>query len=124
MRTRTIELAVKDDAALAPGMFGRIRLIVESVDDAVTVPVQAVIVTPAGAQVAFIVADGKAAQRKVQTGIEESGRVQILSGLEPGEKVIVAGQEKLKDGAEIRLPGAPGQGPSTGKPAGGGERSQ
>jgi len=124
MRTRTIELIIRDDAALAPGMFGRVRLIVQSVADAVTVPVQAVIVTPAGAQVAFVAAAGKAAQRKVQTGIEEGGRVQILSGLNPGEKVIVAGQEKLKDGAEIRLPGAPGGGQSTGKPAGGGERSQ
>lgn len=110
MRTRTIELAVNDDANLAPGMFGRVRLLVESVDDAVTMPVQAVIVTPAGAQVAFVAADGKAAQRKVRTGIEESGRVQILAGLKPGEKVIVAGQEKLKDGAEIRLPGAAKEG--------------
>ncbi len=110
MRTRTIELTVQDDADLAPGMFGRVRLIVESVDDAVTVPIQAVIVTPSGAQVAFITADGKAAQRKVQTGIEQSGRVQILSGLKPGEKVIVAGQEKLKDGADIRLPGPPKDG--------------
>ncbi|MBE7558448.1 efflux RND transporter periplasmic adaptor subunit [bacterium] len=48
MRTRTVELAVKDDANLAPGMFGRVRLIVESVADAVAVPVQAVVVTPAG----------------------------------------------------------------------------
>lgn len=112
LRTRTIELAVGDDAALAPGMFGRVLLILESAADAVTVPVQAVITTPTGAQVAFVAADGKAVQRKVQTGIEEGGRVQILSGLQPGEKVIVAGQEKLKDGAEIRLPGPPKGGKS------------
>jgi membrane fusion protein (multidrug efflux system) len=124
MRTRTIELAVKDDANLAPGMFGRVRLIVESVNDAVTVPVQAVIVTPSGAQAAFVAADGKAVQRKVQTGIEESGRMQILSGLKPGEKVVVAGQEKLKDGAEIRLPGPLRDGQAAGKPATNGGRSQ
>ncbi len=123
MRTRTIELAVKDGVDLAPGMFGRVRLIVESID-AVTVPVQAVIVTSAGAQVAFVAADGKAVQRKVQTGIEEGGRVQILVGLVPGEKVIIAGQEKLKDGAEIRLPGSPKDGQAAGKPASNGGRSQ
>ncbi|MBN1867538.1 efflux RND transporter periplasmic adaptor subunit [Candidatus Sumerlaeota bacterium] len=110
MRTRTIELVVQDDTALAPGMFGRVQLIVESVADAVTVPVQAVIVTPAGAQVVFVAAAGKAAQRNVQTGIEEGGRIQILSGLKPGEKAIVSGQEKLKDGAEIRLPGPSAEG--------------
>lgn len=124
MRTRTIELAVKEGANLAPGMFGRVRLIVESIDAAVTVPVQAVIVTPAGAEVAFVAADGKAVQRKVQTGIEEGGRVQILAGLKPGENVIIAGQEKLKDGAEIRLPGPPKDGPAAGKPAANGGRSQ
>ncbi|MGQ9918595.1 MAG: hypothetical protein ACUVS7_14370 [Bryobacteraceae bacterium] len=59
-------------------MFGRVRLILESVSDAVTVPVQAVIVTPAGLQVAFVAMEGKAAQRKVETGIEEGGRIQIL----------------------------------------------
>mgnify|MGYP005849626815 FL=1 len=107
MRTRTIELTVQEPVALVPGMFGRVRLIIESVPDAVTVPVQAVIVTPAGLQVAFVAIEGKAAQRKVETGIEEGGRIQILSGLTPGEKVIVSGQEKLKDGAEIRLPGPP-----------------
>ncbi len=104
MRTRTIELTTKDNGALAPGMFGRVRLILESVPDAVTVPVHAVIVSPTGARMAFVAADGKAVQRKVQTGIEEGGRIQILSGLKPGEKVIVSGQERLKDGAEIRLP--------------------
>ncbi|MDK2972970.1 MAG: HlyD family secretion protein [Candidatus Sumerlaeota bacterium] len=124
MRTRTVELAVKNDEALAPGMFGRVRLIVESIDAAVTVPVQAVIVTPAGAQVAFVAADGKAVQRKVQTGIEEGGRVQILAGLKPGEDVIIAGQEKLKDGAVIRLPGPPKESSPAGKPAANGGRSQ
>lgn len=116
MRTRTIELEVRDAVDLAPGMFGRVRLIVESIPDAVTVPVQAVIVTPAGAKVAFVATDGKAAQRQVQTGIEEGGRVQILSGLKPGEQVIVSGQEKLKDGAEIRLPAPPSDAQSKGKP--------
>jgi len=110
MRTRTIELVLQDNVQPAPGMFGRVRLILASAPDAVTVPVQAVIVAPTGASVAFVAADGKAAQRKVQTGIEEGGRVQILSGLKPGEKVIVSGQEKLKDGAEIRLPAPPKDG--------------
>lgn len=104
MRTRTVELAVKEKIKLAPGMFGRVRLILESVPDALTVPVQALVVTPSGTSVVFVAAAEKATQRKVQTGIEEGGRIQILSGLNPGDLVIVSGQEKLKDGAEIRLP--------------------
>ncbi len=123
MRTRTIELEIREEVDLAPGMFGRIRLILESISNAITVPVQSVIVSPAGDPIAFVVIDGKAAQRKVQTGIEEGGRVQILSGLKLGEKVIVSGQEKLKDGVEIRLPGAPGIKQSKENPDSGAEHS-
>jgi len=104
MRTRTVELALDVPAPLMPGMFARVRLVIESVPGALVIPREAVTVTPAGGQVVFVVEDGKAAQRRVTTGIEEAGQVQILSGLKTGEKVVVAGHEKLKDGAAVRLP--------------------
>lgn len=115
MRTRTIELVIQDDVELVPGMFGRVRLILESVREAVLAPAQAVAVTPTGASVVFVVIDGKAVQRKVQTGIEDGGRIQIVLGLEPGDKLIVSGHEKLKDGMQVRLSGAPGDGQPKGK---------
>jgi multidrug efflux pump subunit AcrA (membrane-fusion protein) len=123
MRTRTIELVIRDKVELVPGMFGRVRLILESVRDAVVIPIQAVVITPTGASVVFAAIDGKAAQRKVQTGIEQDGRIQILSGLNPGGKLIVAGHEKLKDGMKIRLPGPPGEGQPKGKGEPGAKRS-
>ena len=115
-RTRNIEIKLKEKVDLLPGMFARCRLTLESIPDAVTVPVQAVIVNPAGASIAFVVVEGKAVQRKVQAGIEESGRVQILAGLKPGEQVIISGQEKLKDGVEVRLPASTPDGKSKDKP--------
>ena len=115
MRTRTIELNVKEKADLTPGMFGRVRLTLESATDAVIVPVQSVIVSPRGAHLAYVFSDGKAVQRKVQTGIEERGLIQIISGLSAGEKVIVSGQEKLKDGVGVRVPPSPAEGGAKGK---------
>jgi multidrug efflux pump subunit AcrA (membrane-fusion protein) len=106
LRTRPIELEVQDTADLAAGMFARIRLILKSVAAAVVVPSQAVIVSPDGTPTAFVAVQTKASRRKLRTGIEENGLTQILSGLQPGENVIVAGQEKLKDGTAIRLPKA------------------
>jgi multidrug efflux pump subunit AcrA (membrane-fusion protein) len=111
MRTRTVELVLGEPVSLFPGMFARVRLELESVDEAVTVPLQAISVTPAGRQAVYVVVEGKAVQRQVQTGIEQVGRVQLLTGLEAGEQVVVAGQEKLKDGVEVRVAGP-------GKPAG------
>jgi multidrug efflux pump subunit AcrA (membrane-fusion protein) len=120
MRTRTVELKLAEPAGLAPGMFARVSLVLESVENAVTVPQQSILLTPAGGQVAFVVADGKAAVRKVKTGIEQAGRVEVLTGLEPGEKVVVTGHEKLKDGMEVRVAqpgkGKPGASPAS-KPA-------
>ena len=105
MRTRTIETRPAEEVDLLPGMFARVRLVLESVPDALTVPAQAVVVTPSGASTVFVVVEGKAIRRTVRPGDEDGGRIQILSGLDPGDRVIVSGQEKLQDGAEVRMPG-------------------
>lgn len=109
MRTRTIEITINESVDLLPGMFGRLELILESIADAQIIPAQAILVTQKGERMVFIAEEGKAVQRKVTTGIEEKRRVQILSGVKEGEQVIVSGQEKLKDGAAIRLPGKPSE---------------
>jgi len=113
MRTRTVELVLNEEVTLMPGMFARVRLVLQVVDEAVTVPLQALGMTPAGAPVVYVVVDGKAVQRKLKTGIEQAGRVEVISGLEAGAKVVVAGLEKLKDGVEVRVP-EPGK--SAGRP--------
>ena len=123
MRTRVVELVLDEPTMLMPGMFARVRLILESVADAITIPQQAVIVTPAGGQVVYVVADGKAGQRKVKVGIEQAGRVQVLGGLEPGEKLVVTGQERLKGGMEVRMP-EPGKMPGQGGPGASGPTGQ
>lgn len=118
MRTRTIEVELIGQVALVPGMFARARLPLQTVTDAVVVPADAVIVTPKGGRMAYVIEDGKAVQRKVMTGIEEGGKVQIVSGVEPGEILVIAGNEKLKDGIAVRMPEkANPAGGKDGKPA-------
>jgi len=53
--------------------------------------------------IVFVVEDGKAIARAVKTGIEADNRIQLVSGVQPGDKVIIAGNEKLKDGVEVSL---------------------
>jgi len=104
-RTRTVEAVMDYPVALIPGMFARLKLPLQTVAGATVVPREAVLVTPQGERLAFVLKDGKAQRRKVETGIEGDGRVQIISGLKPGEKVIVAGNEKLKDGVKVKVQG-------------------
>jgi membrane fusion protein (multidrug efflux system) len=105
MRTRIAEVEIKDDVALDPGMFARLDLKLRTEKENVVVPSQAVIVTPTGLRVAFIIEDGKAVQRKIKTGLESEGKIQILSGINPGEQIVIAGNEKLKDGMAVRVQG-------------------
>ena len=41
--------------------------------------------------------------RKIVTGIEAGGLIEITNGVKQGEQVVVAGNEKLKDGAAVKL---------------------
>ncbi len=116
MRTRTAEVKVVDAVDLVPGMFARLNLILKSEKDTIAVPSEAVIVTPKGLRVAYVVEEGKARQRKITTGIEGGGKIQILSGVKAGDQIVVAGNEKLKDGMEIRVPGGEKKGAEKPKP--------
>lgn len=103
MRTRTVEVSVLEPIDLIPGMFARTQVVLEEVREAVVAPIEAVKISPKGGRVVFVVEDGKAALRKIETGIEAGGKIQIITGISPGEQVIVAGQEKLKDGAAVQV---------------------
>jgi len=71
--------------------------------DQLTVPESAVL-TKDGATLVFIVdADGKAAQRKVETGLRSDGLVAIRQGLQPGDQVVQSGAGFLSDGDPIRV---------------------
>lgn len=123
MRTRTAELEITEALVLVPGMFARLDLVLRSEKNTIAVPVEAVVVTPKGMRVAYVVEDGKAVQRKVTTGIEGSGKIQILSGIKLGDQLVVAGNEKLKDGLDVRLQDTTGEKARTeGTPDKGAER--
>ena len=105
MRTRTVEATLAGPVELIPGMFARVQVVLVQIPDAVTVPAEAVLATAKGDRVVFVLQDGQARVRKVQTGIEADGRVQILAGVAPGDQVIVAGNENLKDGTQVQSHG-------------------
>jgi len=74
------------------------------VKDSITVPIEALVDTPKGHMV-FVAENGRAVGRPVETGIEEGRIIQIVTGISPGDNVIVAGNEKLRDGMDITISG-------------------
>jgi membrane fusion protein (multidrug efflux system) len=103
LRTRTAEAVLTEKVDLAPGMFARLNLILESHTDVVIVPPEALLATPSGDRILFVVEEGKAAQKKVEIGIETESAVEILSGIQEGDSVIIAGNEKLKSGTPVNV---------------------
>ena len=109
MRTRTVEVELATPVALIPGMFARLKLTLQTEAEALVVPGDAVLVLPNGEKVAYVLKDGKAQRRVVKTGLEAAGQVQIVSGIQPGETVVTAGNEKLKDGMAVKVQGGAGK---------------
>ncbi len=101
--TRSLQLRAKSpnaDGALVPGAFADVELVVAETEGAVTVPSIAVIPELGGKKV-FVLEDGKARARAVETGIRTDQRVQITSGLAPGERVIVSAIQQLRSGLDV-----------------------
>ena len=109
LHTRTVEAELAGTRDLMPHQFAGIILQLTSVENAVVVPVDSVQEKPDGSKVAFVVEDGKAVQRSVEVGIEQEQRVQVVRGIEPGDQVVVAGSDRLKDGSPVRITNSEGE---------------
>lgn len=106
MRTRTVEAVLNESPHLIPGMFARIKVMLKNIPNAVSVPADALIVSPKGERIVVVVENGKSKRRVVITGIEDAGRIQIVKGISPNDEVVISGGEKLKDDTEVQAKGA------------------
>jgi multidrug efflux system membrane fusion protein len=111
------------DGALFPNQFVNVRLRVRTLQGVPIVPVAAVQRGVPGAYVYVVGQDDKVTVRPVTQGPSDGERVAITAGLQPGEKVVTDGADRLRDGAKVVLagekpPAAPAGG---GQPAAGGQ---
>ncbi|MDG4806402.1 efflux RND transporter periplasmic adaptor subunit [Micromonospora sp. WMMD1120] len=84
-----------------PGMNAIVRLRVREAADAVTVPASAVF-SADGRDAVWVVRDGRADRAPVTVGVQGSDLVQILDGVQPGERIVVRGTDRVRDGQEVR----------------------
>jgi membrane fusion protein (multidrug efflux system) len=90
------------DGALMPGMYVRGRIAQQQVASAMLLPQQAVQRTTQNDTVMVVGADGKPSVRVVRLGGTENGNWIVLSGLKPGEQVIVDGFQKIRPGGTVK----------------------
>lgn len=96
-----VEILLDDpDEDLRPGMSVRAEIDTAIHPDVLVVPIQAVVerdVEDREADVVFVVQDGKAVQKPVRTGISDETRVEIVSGVQMGDKVVTGPYRSLRD---------------------------
>ena len=101
-RTLTVEAEIENSGgALKPGQFATVRILQERAEPAVLVPARAV-VTEAGVSRVYVIKEGRAEQRLVQTGQTEGDLVEIKSGVAADEQVATSNLEQLSDGIAVK----------------------
>jgi RND family efflux transporter MFP subunit len=103
--TRTMETEVdveNKDLSLDPGMYANTQLELDHVENALTIPVEALVLKGNQQTVYVLASDNRVRQQTVQIGIEGSQLAEIKSGLAEGERVILGGQEKYQAGEQVR----------------------
>ncbi|SHN64386.1 efflux RND transporter periplasmic adaptor subunit [Bradyrhizobium erythrophlei] len=130
--TGTIKLRAQfpnDDRLLYPNQFVNIRLLLDTHKDVTTMSTAGIQRGAPGTFVYLVNADSTVSVRPVKLGVTDGDRVEILSGLAQGDRIVIDGADKLRDGAKIIIrsenvpvqanPGQPAADPSK---SGGGKK--
>ena len=103
--TGTIQIAVSfpnPELTLRPGQYGMARAEIETIPDALIIPQQAVSQLQGNDQVAVVNPDGKAEIRAVKVGqLYGRNMIVVTQGLKAGEKVIVEGFQRVRQGIHV-----------------------
>jgi multidrug efflux system membrane fusion protein len=94
------------DSLLFPNQFVNARLLVKTLNNVVTVPTAAIQRGAPGSYVYVINADNTVSVRPIGIGPTEGAMAAVNSGLSVGERVVVDGTDRLRDGARVIVPGA------------------
>lgn len=105
VNTRTIvvrALYPNTDEKLKPGRFASVRARLSEIENTVSIPTEALIAEMAGEKV-FIFEDGKARERKVETGLRTESHIQIREGLNFGDTLLTTAILQLREDLPVQL---------------------
>ena len=87
---------------LRPGLMLNIDIILDEIEATMLIPEESVLTSKDYSYV-FVIDENIAKLKEVDLGISSNGMIQILSGINPEDKVVTLGHEKLKDGSKIKI---------------------
>lgn len=104
-QSRMFKAALKvdnDSLSVRPGMFLKVDVVVASKDSALVIPKDVVIDRGDSKQV-FVIEKGIAVERSLETGLSNRDQIEVLSGLEEGERLVVEGFETLRNRSKVKI---------------------
>lgn len=104
-QTRTMDTQIdvsNRDGSLMPGMYSQTSLILGEKKGALTIPLEAVTRNGEEATVLAVSAQNTVQERHVQLGMEDAARVEVLSGLSAGDRVLLGNRSQFRDGQKIQ----------------------
>ena len=117
--TGTVKLRAifdNEQEILFPNQFVNVKLLVDTLRDTNIVPTAAIQHGAPGAFVYVVKPDQTAAVQKVKLGPGDGQNIAVLDGLQLGQKVVVDGSDRLREGAKVTLASAAGDRPGAGQP--------
>lgn len=105
-QTRTMDVTLKldtPDDRVKAGMFAEIKIVTIRKSGIIKVPVEAVVVRGESRFVFVERGDATVVRRDVTTGVNVDGQVEVVSGVEAGERVVVRGQTLLEDSSKTKV---------------------
>jgi membrane fusion protein, multidrug efflux system len=105
VRTFLAEMDIANpDGVLRAGIMGNAHILRKTVDDALLIPLNALVTTQEGPVVYILKENNTVVLRKV-TSLGSNDRMVRISGVEPGERIIARGQQDLSDGEQVKVTG-------------------
>jgi RND family efflux transporter MFP subunit len=98
----TVNILLSNNGSIKPGMFAKIHLNTDKIENALAVKTEAVM-EKSEKKYVFIVNGDYAAEKEVVTGLDTGTYIEIKEGLTLGDKVIVKGQDYINDGSRIKI---------------------
>jgi membrane fusion protein (multidrug efflux system) len=106
LSTRTMQTEVdieNHNQMLKPGMFASVDLILKKEENAITLPIQCIQKDEKGNFVFMVNRDSVAYKKYVQLGIQDNNTYEISDGLGDSDKVVILGQDLIKDGMRVKI---------------------
>ena len=103
-RTALVEIKIPNkDYRLKPGMFARVKILIREREGVLTIPRDAVIKEDSSNYVFVVKNNNKVYRQKIEVGLRENNKFEVINGLSEGEIVVTMGNTRLKEGDTVEI---------------------